>query len=87
MKKLLYFVKTNGYDMLVSVDEHNNCKYLTETQDFPYITNDDTDVAERKVLDFLKDIEDDSSWEDDCTYYQIFEEFPVDIIAEIEKEL
>ena len=42
---------------------------------------------EQKALEFLESVEDDSSWEDDCSYEQIFEEFPVDIIAEIEKEL
>ena len=86
MKKL-YFVETNGYNMLVSVDEDNNCRYLTETDEFPYMVNDDLEEKERKALDFLESVEDDSSWENDCNYEQIFEEFPVDIIAEIEKEL
>ena len=86
MKKL-YFVETNGYNMLVSVDEDNNCRYLTETDEFPYIVNNDAEEKERKALEFLESVEDDSSWEDDCSYEQIFEEFPVDIIAEIEKEL
>lgn len=88
MKKL-YFVKTNGYNMLVSVDEEYNCRYLTETEDFPYIANDDPDIQKEKALDFLETVEDDSSWEDDCSYDQIFEEFPddIEIIAEIKKEL
>lgn len=84
MKKL-YFVETNGYNMLVSVDEDNNCRYLTETDEFPYIINNDAKEKEQKALEFLNTVEDDSSWEDDCTYEQIFEEFPVEIIAEIEK--
>ena len=86
MKKI-YFVETNGYNMVVSVDEDKNCRYLTETEDFPYVINDDTEEKEQKVLDFLESVEDDSSWEDDCSYEQIFEEFPVEIIAKIEKEL
>ena len=87
MIKKLYFVETNGYNMLVSVDGDNNCRYLTETDEFPYIVNNDVEEKERKALEFLKSVEDDSLWEDDCSYEQIFEEFPVDIIAEIEKEL
>lgn len=86
MKKL-YFVETNGYNMIVSVDKDNDCRYLTETDEFPYMVNDDLEEKERKALDFLESVEDDSSWENDCNYEQIFEEFPVDIIAEIEKEL
>ena len=86
MKKL-YFVETNGYNMIVSVDKDNDCRYLTETDEFPYMVNDVLEEKERKALDFLESVEDDSSWENDCNYEQIFEEFPVDIIAEIEKEL
>ena len=86
MKKL-YFVETNGYNMIVSVDKDNDCRYLTETDEFTYMLNDTSEEKERKALDFLESVEDDSSWENDCNYEQIFEEFPVDIIAEIEKEL
>lgn len=88
MKKL-YFIKTNGYDMIVSVDEERNCRYLTETEEFPYIAEDEPEEQARKALEFLASVEDDSSWEDDCTYYQIFEEFEddIEIIAEIEKEI
>lgn len=87
MTKKLYFVETNGYNMVVSVDNENKCRYLTENEEFPYIMNDGFENKERKVLEFLDSVEDDSSWENDCTYEQIFEEFPVEIIAEIEKEL
>lgn len=83
MKKV-YFIKTDGYYMLVSVDENNNCRYLTETNEFPYIT---TETEEHKVKVFLESVEDDSSWENDCSYEQLFEAFPIEIIAEIEKEL
>ena len=86
MKKL-YFVETNGYNMIVSVDKDNDCRYLTETDEFPYMVNDDSEEKERKALDFLDSVEDDSSWENDCNYEQIFEEFHVDIIEENEKEL
>lgn len=87
MKRKLYFVETNGYNMVVSVDKDKDCRYLTETEDFPDIMYDDPEEQERKALEFLNSVEDDSSWEDDCSYEQIFEEFPVEIIAEIEKEL
>lgn len=42
MMKKLYFCETNGYNMVVSVDSENNCRYLTETNDFPYIAGMDT---------------------------------------------
>ena len=88
MKKL-YFVQTSGYNMVVSVDEENDCRYLTEKEEFPYISDDEPENKKRNALEFLESVEDDSSWEDDCTYEQIFEEFSddIEIIAEIEKEL
>lgn len=87
MMKKLFFVETNGYNMIVSVDNENNCKYLTETNEFPYLVGKERKYKEQKASEFLESVEDDSSWEDDCSYEQIFEEFSVDIIAEIEKEL
>ena len=87
MMKKLYFVETNDYNMVVSVDNENKCRYLTESEEFPYVINDTFEEKKRKALEFLNSVEDDSSWEEDCTYEQIFEEFPVEIIAEIEKEL
>lgn len=86
MKKL-FFVKTNGYNMIVSVDENNECRYLTETNDFPVLHADEDNKG--AALEFLKIVDDDSSWEDDCTYSQIFEEFSdtTEIIAELESEL
>lgn len=87
MKKKLYFLETNGYNMLVSVDEDNTCRYLTETEDFPHIVDDEVEERTTKVIDFLKSVEDDLNWENDCSYEQLFEESPVEIIAEIEKEL
>lgn len=88
MKKL-YFVQTRGYNMVVSVDEENDCRYLTENEEFPYISDDEPENKKRNALEFLESVEDDSSWEDDCTYEQIFEEFSddIEIIAEIKKEL
>ena len=86
MTKKLYFCETNGYNMVVSVDSENECRYLTETNDFPYIVGVDAEQKRQKVTEFLEQIEDDSSWEDDCTYDQIFTD-GVEVIAEIEKEL
>ena len=87
MKKDLYFVWTNGYNMVVSVDENNDCRYMTENNEFPHITNDEE--KGKAATAFLESIEDDSSWECDCTYEQIFEEFSdgIEIIAKISKEL
>lgn len=85
MKKI-YFCETNGYNMVVSVDSDHNCRYLTETNGFPDITGMDTEQKERAATEFLEAVEDDSGWEDDCTYDQIFTD-GVELLAEIEKEL
>ena len=86
MKKRLCFCETNGYNMVVSVDSENNCRYLTETEEFPYIARMDSEQKEQAAKEFLQGVEDDGSWEYDCEYGQIFVD-GVDIIAEIEKEL
>ena len=86
MMKKLYFCETNSYNMVVSVDSENNCRYLTETNDFPYIAGMDTVQKKQVAKGFLETVEDDSGWEDDCTYSQIFAD-GVEVLAEIEKEL
>lgn len=90
MIKKVYFLKTDGYNMLVSVDEKKNCRYLTETSDFPYLLGmEDDKQKQAAVMQFLESVEDDSSWEDDCSYFQIFEEFQedIEILGEVEKYL
>lgn len=77
MKKL-YFVKTNGFDMLVS-DDGEFRRVLTDNNDV--LLCDVEDPAE-----YLKNaVEDDSSWE---VYEESIEELTADaeILAEIEKE-
>lgn len=86
MLKKVYFLKTNGYNMLVSIDDDKKCKYLTETEDFPNIVNLDPKEQKEKIKKFLESIEDDTSWETDCTYDQIFKT-DVDVLEETEKEL
>ena len=77
MKKRLLYCYTNAYDMLVSIDEEDNCRYLINNGDFP----------STEVIDFLQSVEDDSSWEDDCSKEELLEDETTIIIAEIEKEL
>ena len=84
--KKIYFAETNGYNMIISVDSENNCRYLTETNDFPDISGIDSEQKKQAATEFLECVEDDSSWEDDCTYDQIFVE-DVEVLAEIWKEL
>ncbi len=86
MVKKVYFCETNGYNMVVSVDSENNCRYLTETDDFPYIAGMDTEQKEQAAREFLETVEDDTSWQDDCTYDQIFTD-GAEVLAETEKEL
>ncbi len=84
MKKL-YFCRTNAYNMLISEDTDGNCRYLIETTDFPVIANLDPEEQAQAAKEFLELIEDDSSWEDDCSHDEIFSD-GVEIIAEIETD-
>ena len=78
MKKL-YFLRTNGYDMIASSD-NEDIRYLTETNDFPIHASKD------EAMDFLSRVEDDSSWEVlDSGFDDVLKE--CEIIAEIVKEL
>lgn len=88
MKKL-YFIRTNAYDMVVSVDEEKNCLYLTENEEFPYIDEElEKEEQIKQATEFLKNVvEDDSSWENDCSYQQLFEDSSIEILVEIEKDL
>ena len=76
MKKVLYFVKTNGYDMLVS-DNGETRKVLVDNNDLCLC-----DVRNHKK--FLKAVEDDSSWEE---YTESTEELTkgCEILATIKK--
>lgn len=80
MLKSIFYLKTNGYDMIVSIDEENNARYLTETNDFPVAPTKEQAKA------FLESVEDDSSWEDDCTKEEIFSD-DVEIFVQIKKEI
>ena len=81
MKKL-YYVRTNGYDMVVSVDKGDNIRFLTEAEDFPYHPN------EEEALSFLEEVDDDSGWDD--SYKGTFDDFiagnEVEVLAQIESE-
>ena len=59
MKKL-YYIKTNGYDMVVS-QENGVVKYITES-DAPEFF-----VGSKDAMELLKSVEDDTSWNDDIT--------------------
>lgn len=84
-----------GYNMLVSMDKENNCKYITENEEFPYIVGLEKDEQQKKALEFLKLVEDDSSWEDSGRIEDLDEWLnpdghlvePSEIIAEIDKDL
>lgn len=70
--KELYFVYTNGYNMVIPVDEQKNCRYLTETEDFPYLLNLSKEEQISAAKEFLNSIEDDSSWQNDVSYDELF---------------
>lgn len=64
MMKTVFYIHTNGYDMLVSVTPYGHCRYLTDNGTFPDILSLDDSTREQKALEFLNGIEDDSTWTD-----------------------
>lgn len=93
MKKI-YYVYTNGYDMVVTISSENEVKYLTENDYFPAISWGQDDY-EKRALEFLEtQVEDDSFFETGMTYedfwglvYEGYNSGNFVIIAEIEKEI
>ena len=79
MKKL-YFIRTNGYDMLVS-DDGETRRVLTD--------NDDEQLYKVKDYEaYLQQIEDDSSWEVfENPIEDFIEAFDNEVLAELEKEI
>lgn len=78
MKKL-YFISTNGYDMVVS-DDGETRRVLADSSSFAVCDHCDRAAA------FLNEIEDDSSWEEwDVTVEEILAHDEVEIIAECER--
>ena len=88
MKKRLIYGETNAYDIIISIDEDGRCRYVTVKEWFPNLADCDDDEKTEKAEEFLRTIEDDSSWENDSYELSADEVLEyVDIIAEIEKEL
>lgn len=92
----LYYLHGNAYDMVVSVDTDNQCRYLVDNGTFPLIYHFDDDEKEQIAVDFLRSIDDVSSWASDLSYSDLFsgdnfESFEnpdgFGIIASIEKDL
>lgn len=97
-RKKLYFIETNAYSMIVSVDSDKNCRYMWETNEceFPHIWEMPEEDREKAAKKFLRTVEDDSSWNDNLIYDELFDEEHMRsydnpdgfvIVAEIEKEL
>lgn len=78
MKKL-YYISTNGYDMVVS-DDGETRRALADSSSFAVCDHRD------RAAEFLNEIEDDSSWEElEETIEEILENDEVEIIAECER--
>lgn len=78
MKKL-YYISTNGYDMIVS-DDGEIRRALADSSRFAVCDHRD------RAAEFLNEIEDDSSWEElEETVEEILENDEVEIIAECER--
>lgn len=84
MKKL-YFVSTNGYDMVVSVDKDNYCKYHTEDLSYPYLVGLEMEERSKVALEFLKSIDSDYGWEDNCSLDELLKNN--EVLAEIECDI
>lgn len=90
----LYYVIANGYDMIVSVDYKGNVRVLDDMYFLYLRKQEDEDKDKKAVIEFLQEIEDDSSWElqEDVL---ITDDFPiedwlgddVEIFVHIEKTL
>ena len=88
MKKRLIYGETNAYDIIISIDEEGRCRYVTEKEWFPNLADCDDDEKTEKAEEFLRTIEDDSSWENDSYELSADEVLEyVDIIAEIERKI
>ena len=78
--KRLYFIRTNGYCMLVS-DDGEIRRALVEN-------NEENLSAVEDPESYLQQVEDDSSWEEHEEPIEEFTEaFDNEVLAEIEKEL
>ena len=105
-KKKILFLETNGctavehnyYNMVVSIDSENNCRYITESDcsEIPHIAELELDEKRKAANDFLNSIKDDSSWNGVVSYNELFNvteygwtdlDFFWFTVAEIEKEL
>ena len=84
--------------MIISVDSNKKCRYLIDNNDccIPYLGHFAAAERWRVAVDFLNSIEDDSSWNDNLTYDELFDEAHMRsytnpdgfvIVAEIKKNL
>lgn len=83
----LYYVRTNGYDLVIYDDRNGKTEQgyvLTETSEFPKIYDEFGEMHKERATEFLNQIEDYSSWENDCNIDEILNSDDVEIIAEIE---
>lgn len=58
----LYFVRTNGYDMIIS-DDGELRRVLTEMDCHDVDIDAGFENPEKRAMEILKTVEDDSSWE------------------------
>ena len=78
MKKL-YYISTNGYDMIVS-DDGEVRRALADSSHFAVCEHRD------RAAEFLNEIEDDSSWEElEETIEDLLKFDEVEIVAECER--
>lgn len=93
MKKL-YYVVLDAYDLIMTVDEEKNLRYMTANEEFPtldmHITENEEEYVRVATEFLLNDVTDDSSWETDVDYEEMFawiDKVDGRLIAKIEKDL
>lgn len=81
MKKKLYFVKTNAYDMVISDDGEVRRVLFDNPACNLYIQRE-------RANEFLQEVEDDSSWDEfEETVDELTDEEGARILAEIETDI
>lgn len=81
MKKKLYFVTTNAYDMLVSDDGETRRVLIDNSWA-------NLRMQRERVDEFLREVEDDSSWQEFAeTVDELTDGAEIRILAEIETDI
>ena len=81
MKKI-YFIEMEDRNIVASIDEDDNVRYLLQNEDFP------SEPDREQARAFLETLDDDRSWHDDIDEGQLYDLLSTeDVLAEIKKDI